>query len=204
MKNTCCLILIAILVMSTAALAAESGESSVAIITGEVRDPTSREITFKYDSPWALGRQSEQRVRLDSRNRFALEIPVVAGEYFPHQLHSYAQMVAMGAVDALKPAIDMGGITEMLKLAQLTFAFGATLHVSAHGHMWGFSSVNVNGAIENGSLLEVHPPFETHTNPAIRNPLRLSGGYVEMPEAPGLGVDLDWDEIEDMTVEVIE
>ena len=136
--------------------------------------------------------------------RDALEIPVVAGEYFPHQLHSYAQMVAMGAVDALKPAIDMGGITEMLKLAQLTFAFGATLHVSAHGHMWGFSSINVNGAIENGSLLEVHPPFESHTNPAIRNPLLMSGGYVEMPEAPGLGVDLDWDAIEDMTVEVIE
>lgn len=138
------------------------------------------------------------------RVRDALEIPVVAGEYFPHQLHSYAQMLSMGAVDALKPAIDMGGITEMLKLAQLTYAFGATLHVSAHSHMWGFSSVNVNGAIENGSLLEVHPPFEAHANPAIRNPLRMSGGYVEMPEAPGLGVDLDWDAIEDMTVEVIE
>ena len=55
-----------------------------------------------------------------------------------------------------------------------------------------------------GPLLEVHPPFETHTNPAIRNPLRMSRGYVEMPEAPGLGVDLDWDAIEDMTVEVIE
>ena len=72
-------VLFVLLAASTAAFAAESGEPSVAIITGEVRDPTSREITFKYDSPWALGRQSEQRVRLDSRNRFALEIPVVRG-----------------------------------------------------------------------------------------------------------------------------
>ncbi|MCE2440855.1 MAG: hypothetical protein J4F39_15665 [Candidatus Latescibacteria bacterium] len=79
MNNTFSLILVAILVMSSTCLAAESGEPSVAIITGEVRDPTSTEITFKYDSPWALGRQSEQRVRLDSRNRFALEIPVVRG-----------------------------------------------------------------------------------------------------------------------------
>ena len=136
--------------------------------------------------------------------REALEIPVVGGEYFPHELHSYAQMLALGAVDGIKPAIYMGGITEMLKLAQLTYAFGLTIHVSAHDHMWGFSSVNVNGAIENGEMLEVHPPFTAHTHPALKNPLKLSDGYVDMPEGPGLGVDLDWDIIEDQTTEIIE
>ena len=136
--------------------------------------------------------------------REALEIPVVGGEYFPHQLHSYAQMLALGAVDGLKPAIYMGGITEMLKLAQLTYTFGASLHVSAHDHMWRFSSVNVNGGIENGAMLEVHPPFTAHTHPALKNPLKLTDGYVMMPEGPGLGVDLDWNIIEDDTTEVIE
>ena len=136
--------------------------------------------------------------------REALEIPVVGGEYFPHELHSYAQMLALGAVDGIKPAIYMGGITEMLKLAQLTYAFGLTIHVSAHDHMWGFSSVNVNGAIENGEMLEVHPPFTAHTHPALKNPLKLSDGYVDMPEGPGLGVDLDWDIIENQTTEIIE
>ena len=136
--------------------------------------------------------------------RDALEIQVVGGEYFPHQLHSYAQMLALGAVDGIKPAIYMGGITEMLKLAHLTYTFGATLHVSAHDHMWGFSSVNVNGAIENGEMLEVHPPFTAHTHPALKNPLKLTDGHVEMPEGPGLGADLDWDVIEDQTTEVIE
>ena len=136
--------------------------------------------------------------------RDALEIPVVGGEYFPHQLHSYAQMFALGAVDAIKPAIDMGGITEMIKLAQLTYTFGGTIHVSAHSHMWGFSSVNVNGSIENGSLLEVHSGVEALTNPAIRNPLKLVDGHVPMPEAPGLGVALDWGVIEDITIEVID
>ena len=136
--------------------------------------------------------------------RQALEIPVVGGEYFPHQLHSYAQMLALGAVDGIKPAIYMGGITEMLKLAQLTYTFGLTIHVSAHDHMWGFSSVNVSGAIENGEMLEVHPPFTAHTHPALKNPLTLSNGYVHMPEGPGLGVDLDWEIIEDQTTEIIE
>ena len=136
--------------------------------------------------------------------RETLEIPVVGGEYFPHQLHSYGQMLALGAVDGIKPMVDTGGITEIVKLAQLAYAFGATIHVSAHDHMWGFSSVHANGGIENMVLLEVHPPFTAHTNPALKNPLELKDGHVEMPEGPGLGVDLDWGVIEDQTTEVIE
>ena len=60
--------------------AAESTPSqpSVATITGEVQDPRSRKITFHYESPSAL-ENSEQRVALDSLDRFAFELPVVRG-----------------------------------------------------------------------------------------------------------------------------
>ena len=80
MTNNYCRVLVAILISSTC-LTAEGGQSqpSVAIITGEIREPISREITFGYESPLALGRKSEQRVVLDSQNRFALEVPVVRG-----------------------------------------------------------------------------------------------------------------------------
>ena len=134
--------------------------------------------------------------------REALEISVVAGEYFPHQLHSYAQMLAMGAVDGIKPPIDIG-LTEIMKLAHLTDAFGAQMHVQAHGHLWGFSSLHANGAIENMVMMEVHPPFEAYAHAAVGNPLQLSDGFVKMPEGPGFGVDLDWDIIENETSEVI-
>ena len=62
------------------AAAAESAQDqpSVATITGEVQDPRSREITFSYESPSAL-ENSEQRVALDSLDRFAFELPVVRG-----------------------------------------------------------------------------------------------------------------------------
>ena len=80
MRNTYGSLLIAILMASSACLAVESVQSppSVAIITGEIRDPTSREITFSYESPSAL-ESSKQRVVLDSLDRFALELPVVRG-----------------------------------------------------------------------------------------------------------------------------
>ena len=54
------------------------GQPSVAIITGEIRDPTSREITFSYQPPSALG-SAEERAVLDSLNRFAGELLVSRG-----------------------------------------------------------------------------------------------------------------------------
>ena len=78
MTNTYGSLLIAILIASSACLATESAQPQVAIITGEVRDPTAREITFSYPPPSALG-SSMQHVALDSEDRFACEIPVVRG-----------------------------------------------------------------------------------------------------------------------------
>jgi len=63
---------------SSACLVSAQSQSSVAIITGEIRDPTAREITFSYELPSALA-SSEERVVLDSLNRFACELPVVRG-----------------------------------------------------------------------------------------------------------------------------
>ena len=134
--------------------------------------------------------------------REALEIDVVAGEYFPHQIHSYAQMLALGAIDGIKPPVEIGGITEVVKLAHLAAGFGASIHVQASDITWGFAPVHANGAIENMVLLEVHPPFE-QTHAAVRNPLVVENGYVRMPEGPGLGIDLDWDIIEQETIEII-
>jgi len=131
------------------------------------------------------------------------EIDVVAGEYFPHQIHGYAQMLAQGAVDGFKSPIESGGITEVVKLAHLAEGFGARVHVQASDITWGFAPVHANGAVENTSLLEVHPPFEGHRTPAVRNPLVVEDGYVRMPEGPGLGIELDWEIIERETTEVI-
>ncbi|MDE2810478.1 MAG: TlpA disulfide reductase family protein [Gemmatimonadota bacterium] len=76
--NTYCNLLMAILIASSACLASVQGQPSVAIITGEIRNPTSREITLDYELPSAL-ESSEQRVVLDSLDHFAFKLPVVRG-----------------------------------------------------------------------------------------------------------------------------
>ena len=67
---------------SSARLDADSTQSqpSVVSITGEVQNPRSRKITFRYESPSAL-ESSEERVELDSLDRFAFELPVVRGTF---------------------------------------------------------------------------------------------------------------------------
>ncbi len=158
----------------------------------------------KHDFTWFEEPLRDQDFLSLKKLREALGISVVAGENFPHHLHSYAQMLAMGAVDGIKPPVTSGGITETQKLAHMTHAFGAVMHVQLGGSMWGFASIHANGGIENMVLLEVHESFKTRKHPAVRNYLEQSEGYVKMPEGPGLGVDLDWDVIEEDTIEVIE
>ncbi len=153
MKSAICQILFVLLAASTAAFAAESGEPSVAVITGEVRDPTSREITFKYDSPWALGRQSEQRVRLDSRNRFALEIPVVRGSLVRGSYKGRSvpwKWVRQAASSIFKP----GPLVLFVEP-------GDSLHIKIHpGHLYTSFRFNGTNADNSRFIAEWYPRFQ--------------------------------------------
>ncbi len=73
-------VLVALLMATGTCLAAGKShiQPGTATITGEIRGPASEEITFTYQPPSGLG-ISEQRVLLDSLNRFALALPVTRG-----------------------------------------------------------------------------------------------------------------------------
>ena len=67
------------LTASSACLAIEgAGEPQAATVTGEIRNPLSRELTFTYGLPSAL-EEFDHRVELDSLDGFAFELPVVRG-----------------------------------------------------------------------------------------------------------------------------
>ncbi len=153
MKNICGSVLVAILVMSTVCFASESGEPSVAIITGEVRNPTSREITFSYDPPSALGRNSEQRVVLDSRNRFTLEIPVVRG--------TLVRGSYKGRGVPWKPVRQ--AVAFLLKPSPLIFYVepGDSLHISVHpGHLYTSLRFSGQNADNSRFIAEWFPRFQ--------------------------------------------
>ena len=67
---------ITLLTGAVASLAEEGMQPQVAIITGEFRDPRSREIGFQYDSAPA---RTISRIVLDEQNRFSLSVPTAWG-----------------------------------------------------------------------------------------------------------------------------
>ena len=107
MSNTYGSILIAVLMASSACLASAQSQPSVAIITGEIQSPTSREITFGYESPSAL-EDSEERVVLDSLNHFSFELPVVRGTLVRAYYNEVRSMFFVEPGDSLHVVVEEG------------------------------------------------------------------------------------------------
>ena len=106
MANPYCRILMAILIASSCLAIAQS-QPQVAIITGEIRDPTSREITFGYESPSAL-EDFEERVVLDSLNHFFFELPVVRGTLVRAYYNEVRSMFFVEPGDSLHVVVEEG------------------------------------------------------------------------------------------------
>ena len=176
MKNVYAKVLLAIFATVTTGLAADAGEPSVAIITGKVRNPTSREITFKYDLPWALGRYSVQRVRLDTRNRFALEIPVAHG--------TFVRGSYKGRVVPWKPVRQ--AVAFLLKHGPPVFFVepGDSLHIEIHpGYLYTSFKFSGRNADNNRFIAEWYPRFQAFQK-KIRNSREMeAGGFSRMAAA---------------------
>ncbi len=52
------------------------------------------------------------------------------------------------------------------------------------------ANIQLAATIPNFIILEYVQPASAHTR-VIKEPLKLSGGHFELPEAPSLGIDLD-------------
>ena len=107
MTNAYGSILIAMFIASSACLASAQSQPSVAIITGEIRGPTAREIKFEYESPSAL-EDSEERVVLNSLNRFAFELPVVRGTLVRAYYNEERLMFFVEPGDSLHVVVEEG------------------------------------------------------------------------------------------------
>jgi L-alanine-DL-glutamate epimerase-like enolase superfamily enzyme len=133
-----------------------------------------------------------------------LDIPVVGTEVLPKHPYSVAECIASRVVDAVRADPSWsGGITGTLKTARLAEAF----HMKCELHTTillplELVNLHLNGAIANSSYLELlwpRQPFEF----GLKSPLPISNGIAQMPEGPGLGIALDWDLIDNATIEML-
>jgi L-alanine-DL-glutamate epimerase-like enolase superfamily enzyme len=118
-------------------------------------------------------------------------IPINAGQS-EITAHGIRRLIAADAVDLVNfDASEAGGITEWRRAAALCTIHGIDM---AH-HEEPQISVQMLSAVPHGTYVECFPDPERDPLWAgmIRNRPTIDRGMIEVPQAPGFGLELDWD-----------
>ena len=130
----------------------------------------------------------------------AIDTPISMGVSSPMEV---AQVMAAQAADHVRTGVTRaGGMTDVLKAARCAEAFGAYCHLDGLGICDGFAHLHLAGTIRNTPFLEIAE--NGSSSPFIENPLQICDGYIEIPDAPGLGMEIDMGTVNEHTEELIE
>lgn len=125
--------------------------------------------------------------------RRAVDVPLAAGERLGG-FHGIAPLLLEGLIDVAQP--DTGradGLTGLKKIAALAEARFATIapHSGSLGPVAEFAAIHLLAAIPNALILErMDPDWEGRARTITTRP-EMRDGFVIVPDAPGLGVEID-------------
>lgn len=129
-----------------------------------------------------------------------LDIPVAATETTRGAHWGVAQAITLGGVDIVRADVSWkNGITGSMKIAHLAEAFGMNceMHTTTMALM-DIANLHVSCAVRNCEFFEYFVPEENFRFP-MKEPLKIDAdGFIEVPDSPGLGVDVDWGGVERM------
>src|SRR5215470_3462384 len=118
------------------------------------------------------------------------EIPIALGEN-ESTLFGFRESVERRAADKLQASIPkVGGITEFRKIAALAPA--ANRPIAPHSFYFGPGlAATLHMAATWGGTIPVEFPTGEHETSFLAQPIRPHDGFVELPEGPGLGVEIN-------------
>lgn len=123
------------------------------------------------------------------------KVPVATGERL-FTVFGFAELLSRPGVSVVQPDIcHCGGLLSLRKIAAL--AEGMYVMVAPHnpnGAIATAASIQMDACIHNFLIQE----YTTLGDEILKKPLTMQDGYVELPEAPGLGVEIDEDKLERM------
>lgn len=134
----------------------------------------------------------------------ALDVPVTMGEFLASP-YAFGEYIRRGALDEVRFIVDnIGGITGGMKVAQLA----ETFNMQCQPHNWGnlFDHAvhfHCELAMPNNVWFEMTLPQGFSDLPYVKDRLRIApDGYVYAPAKPGMGYEIDRDELDRVTVRV--
>jgi L-alanine-DL-glutamate epimerase-like enolase superfamily enzyme len=139
--------------------------------------------------------QNDARALADLRA--ATKIPLAAGQNEGHRWR-LRELVTAQAVDVLQPScIHCGGFTEQRKVAHLAQAFNLPI---ANGGGWPLFNMHGFAGAMNGWIVEWHLGTVALCEAIFVNPPKPSNGRIAIPNAPGLGLTVNRDVLNDSRV----
>lgn len=138
--------------------------------------------------------------------RARCQVPLAAGES-NYTLDQAQRLVASRTLSVLQPDIARsGGFTETRRMADYAAAHGIAYapHIGMSGIVCETASIHLAAAMPNFRILECEcdrSPFKVALADLSPACLRQSGGTVDVPTGPGLGLEIDWDAVRRLTVQ---
>ncbi len=121
-----------------------------------------------------------------------VDIPLATGEML-YTRYEFRELLNLQAVDIIQPDICLtGGLLEMKKIAALAEA--NYVSVAPHnpcGPLATAVNVHFAASTQNFLILEYHADDESPRRDIVDEPIKLVNGYLELPDRPGWGVDLN-------------
>jgi L-alanine-DL-glutamate epimerase-like enolase superfamily enzyme len=128
----------------------------------------------------------------------AINVPTLNGEDI-YLVDGWREMIEKRAVDIIQPdLLTAGGMLETKRIADLAEEYGMPTVLHFAGSPIAFmANLHCAAALSSFMCLENHAldlPFWKDLVTGLDEPL-IEGGYVKVPEKPGLGVDLNYEGI---------
>ena len=124
----------------------------------------------------------------------AVRVPIATGERMTTRAE-FGALLRHGGAKILQPALGRaGGIWEGRKIAALAETFSAEIapHLYAGPVEWA-ANIHLAASIPNLLMVETIGTEGSFHDRLIKGGIRMDGGFVLAPEAPGLGIEFDED-----------
>lgn len=141
-----------------------------------------------------------QHLKIDATAEVArrITVPVATGESFT-SIHQVAELLAHNSVHILQPdPCNMGGIWRTRQVCAMADAHYAVVAPhQAQGPVATAACVQIGAATPNLHVQELFDEFNVEwEREIVTPPVQVRDGRIVIPERPGLGVDLNWSELD--------
>lgn len=97
----------------------------------------------------------------------------------------------LGIVDVVQPDLGRSGITETIRISEQARNAEVIPHVSIALGPQIAAAIHSAAAMKNSPLCEYNPTVFEISNRYLKEPLRMNGPSFDVPQAPGLGIDIE-------------